>query len=249
MVLTGRNRRAVRPRSPARRRTPRPRRPSRSRSAPPAASRVSEGSTVFSLRISGSPSTPSRSASVSASTRRSNQRLLVWKNGCRSMSVACSSSSARVCAVSRSTSRPSLRRRTRWPPLRSAGVRRQTSAAYGAPLVANHPPSSRPGSRRGCRRWTRRRSGSPASSSRCRVPGRLERGVEVAVPGRAPLQRRVVGPLDRGQVVGAQLGLAVLQEVRPAGRRPAGRGSAASASSVSSRVRKLSMNSSGSRTP
>ena len=42
---------------------------------------------------------------------------------------------------------------------------------------------------------------------------RLERDVDVAVPGRAPLELGVLGPLDGRQVVGAQLGLAVLEEV------------------------------------
>ena len=48
---------------------------------------LSEGSTCFSLRMRGSPSTPPRSASVSRSTRRSNQRLFVWKYGWCSVSV------------------------------------------------------------------------------------------------------------------------------------------------------------------
>ena len=40
-----------------------------------------------------------------------------------------------------------------------------------------------------------------------------ERGVEVAVARRAPLERRVVRPLDRRQVVDEELGLLVLEEV------------------------------------
>ena len=44
-------------------------------------------STVFSLRISGSPITPSRSLSTASSCSRSNHRLLVWKYGWRCSSV------------------------------------------------------------------------------------------------------------------------------------------------------------------
>ena len=45
-------------------------------------------------------------------------------------------------------------------------------------------------------------------------PGGHHRGVDVTVPGRAPLHRRVPRPADRRQVLGAQLGLLVLQELQ-----------------------------------
>ena len=67
--------------------------------------------------------------------------------------------------------------------------------------------------RRGCRSWPRTRTRSRARAARSSMPGGDERGVEVAVAGRAPLERRVVGPLDRRQVVDAELRLLVLQEV------------------------------------
>ena len=52
-----------------------------------------------------------------------------------------------------------------------------------------------------------------ALAQRVEQPGGLQRDVDVAVARRAPLQRRVLRPLDRAEVVGAQLGFHVLQEV------------------------------------
>ena len=103
----------------------------------------SEGSTCLRLRMSGSPGGPPRTASASRSATRSNHRLFVWKKRCRCSSVNQRMSSSGVCAVSRRIIRPSLRRTARWPPLRSAGVRRQTSGEYGAPEAANQA-ASRP---------------------------------------------------------------------------------------------------------
>jgi hypothetical protein len=45
-------------------------------------------------------------------------------------------------------------------------------------------------------------------------PARRERDVDVTVAGRAPLEVGVVGPRHRREVVGAQLGLGVLEEVQ-----------------------------------
>ena len=78
MVLTGRNRSRPTPIAVA---------PSNTSIAAPIALSIwitsgeeeSAGSTVFSFLISGRPSTAFRSASVRASTARSNHRLLVWK--------------------------------------------------------------------------------------------------------------------------------------------------------------------------
>src|SRR6185503_5007056 len=98
-----------------------------------------DGSTVFSFLINGSPSTDFRSRRVRSSTSRSNHRLLVWKKGCRNSSVKKCISDFGVWAVSRKISWRSDLRIARCPPLRSAAVRRHTSAAYGAPLAANHP--------------------------------------------------------------------------------------------------------------
>jgi hypothetical protein len=53
-----------------------------------------------------------------------------------------------------------------------------------------------------------------ALEQRVEHPGRQQRRVEVAVAGWAPLQRRVGRPLDRRQVVGEELRLLVLDEVR-----------------------------------
>ena len=47
----------------------------------------SAGSTVLLFLMSGSPRIPPRSARVSRSTSRSNQRLFVWKKGWRNWSV------------------------------------------------------------------------------------------------------------------------------------------------------------------
>ncbi len=50
-----------------------------------------------------------------------------------------------VCAVSRSTIRPSEVRVAKWPPLRSEGVRRTASIANGAPEAANQPATAASG--------------------------------------------------------------------------------------------------------
>ena len=100
---------------------------------------LSPGSTFFSLRISGRPRMLSRRSISSRMRSRSNQRLLVEQNLCRSRSASASLSFSAVCAVSRSTMRPSALRRAKWPPLRSEGVRRTASIANGAPDSANQP--------------------------------------------------------------------------------------------------------------
>ena len=68
--------------------------------------------------------------------------LLVDANRCRSRSASAALSSGSVCAVSRSTTRPSDLRRAKCPPLRSDGVRRTASMANGAPLPANQAATS-----------------------------------------------------------------------------------------------------------
>ena len=68
------------------------------------------------------------------------------------------------------------------------------------------------------------------------------------MPRRAPLEARVGRPARRGEVVDEELGLLVLQEVQRQRPRPSARRTTTAPSSVSSLVRKLSMNSSGSRT-
>ena len=54
----------------------------------------------------------------------------------------------------------------------------------------------------------------PGAEQGVQGAGRRQRGVDVAVPGRAPLQLRVGRPARRPPVIGADLGLAALQEVR-----------------------------------
>ena len=44
--------------------------------------------------------------------------------------------------------------------------------------------------------------------------GVRQRGIDVTVPGRAPLQFRVGGPVHRLEITGTDLGLAALEEVR-----------------------------------
>ena len=70
---------------------------------------------------------------------RSNHRLLVDMNRCRSRSASAARSSGNVWAVSRRMMRPSRVRTAKCPPLRSLAVRGTASMANGAPLWANHP--------------------------------------------------------------------------------------------------------------
>ena len=129
-----------RPRWCARPRTPRSRRPSRSRSGSPRGCDLSAGSRCLTLRISGRPRMPPRASSAS------RHRLRGRTTGCWSSRTGAGRGrpappgpASSVCADSRSTMRPSLLRRAKWPPLRSDGVRRTASIANGAPLCANQP--------------------------------------------------------------------------------------------------------------
>src|SRR5699024_10897701 len=79
--------------------------------------------------VSGHPLTPARSAGHCAICSGADQGVVVWKDGGGWSSVEESISPGGVCAVSRRMSRPSDFRTARWPPLRSAGVRRHSSAA------------------------------------------------------------------------------------------------------------------------
>ena len=90
-------------------------------------------------------------------------------------------------------SRRSDLRIARCPPLRSAAVRRQISAAYGAPVVANQPGDC--GVRRGAEVVRIRHRGIAVSQrqkaiqhSRCG-----EGGVEITVPRRTPFQTGSAG--------------------------------------------------------
>ena len=108
MVLTGRNRERSTSIAVA---------PSNTSTAAPIADSIcttsgddgSVGSTVLSLRISGRPRMPSRGRPASAPAAR-GRTTGCWcgSTRCRARSAAASASSGGVCAVSRSTRRPSL---------------------------------------------------------------------------------------------------------------------------------------------
>ena len=174
---------------------------------------VSPGSTCLTLRISGRPRMPWRTSSACFIAARSNHRLLVEQNRCRSRSASAVLSSSSVWAVSRSTIRPSVLRRAKWPPLRSEGVRRTASIANGAPAGRTSRPPGRRAPRRGCRSWRRRRAVAGLDQP-VEQAGAAQRGVEVAVAGRAPLEVGVLRPADRREVLGEELGLLVLQELQ-----------------------------------
>ena len=213
MVFTGTNRSRWTSISAAPR-TPRSPRPSRSRSGSPRGWWGRPGSTVLVFLIIARPRMPSRRSSSSRSATRSNHRLLVEQNRCRDRSASASLSSSRVCAVSRSTIRPSLRRRAKWPPLRS---RRGTADRLDRERRPRpREPLGHPGVRDGAEvvGVGHERLGVAGLDQPVEQPAAAQRGVDVAVPRRAPLQVGVLLPLDRGQVVGAELGLLVLQEVQ-----------------------------------
>ena len=54
----------------------------------------------------------------------------------------------------------------------------------------------------------------PLVQERVQQPRGEQRGVDVSVPGRAPLKLRIGLPLHRAQIVSTELGLTVLQEVQ-----------------------------------
>ena len=174
----------------------------------------SPGSTFLTLRINGRPSTPSRATIVSRIATRSNHRLLVEQNLCRSRSASASRSAGNVWAVSRSTIRPSLLRRAKWPPFLSDGVRRVASIANGAP--ERDEPAGDPRVGRGAEVVGVGDEARPVARRDQRVEqaGAEQRGVEVAVAGRTPLQVGVLGEGHRGQVLLQELGLLVLQELQ-----------------------------------
>ena len=171
MVLTGTKR--SRPTSIVRRspRRPRSRRPSRSRSGSPRAWTGRPGRRVLTLRISGRPEdavAARRARRVIA--RRSNQRLLVEQNRCRSRSaerllvrrrglrglaqhdpaVGLAAGEVAALAVGGGT---------------AYGLDRERGTGLGEP--AGDP--RRRGPRRGCRSWRRRPARSPASMQLCRA--------------------------------------------------------------------------------
>ena len=155
--------------------------------------------------------------------RRSNQRLLVEQNRCRSRSASAFWSSGEVWAVSRSTIRPSDLRRAKWPPLRSDG-----GTAYGLDRER----------RTGRRRTSRRpRVGDRAEvvgvgdedplvalvDQRLEQTGAAQRGVEVAVAGRAPLEVGVPREADRRAGRRRAAWARGSAGTRAAARRPGGR--------------------------
>ena len=200
-------------RSCARPRRPRWQRPSRSRSGSPRTRRVRRVD-VSSRCGSAAGRGCRRARRGRAIARRSNHRLLVEEYGCRSRSAE--RRPGRPSASARSRAARSGRRPCGGRSGRPCGRRR-----YGArPRSRTAPPtrrtSRRPGRRarrRGCRSWRRTRSGSRRRSAG-RAGRSAQRGVEVAVARRTPLERRVARPPDRGEVVDAQLGLLVLQELQ-----------------------------------
>ena len=172
------------------------------------------GSTVFSLRISGRPRMPSRTSRASFIARRSNQRLLVEQNRCRSRSARASRSLGGVCAVSRSTIRPS---RLAAREVAALAVARRTADRLDRErCAAGGEPARDPGVGYGAEVVGVRHEGPLVArvEEAFEEAGAAQRGVEVAVAGRAPLQVRVLRPADRCEVLGQELGLLVLEELQ-----------------------------------
>ena len=184
----------------------------------------SAGSTVLTLRISGRPRMPSRRVELLASSpRRSNQRLLVEQNRCRSRSASASLSSGErlrglaqhdpaVGLAAGEVAALAVRRRY--------GGRPRSRTAH--PDAANQPATRGVGDRAEVvgvgdedPLVARRRSAGLEQA------GAAQRGVEVAVAGRAPLEVGVARPADRRQVVGAAAWAPCSAGTPAAARRPA----------------------------
>ena len=136
------------------------------------------------------------------------------KKRCRSMSPNASSSSGRVCA-----DLPQHQLAVGDPPGEvtalavggGCGDRTRRRTARRRPT--NQAASADPAGHRGCRVGHEQVAEAPVEQ-RAEQTGAVERGVDVPVTGRAPLQVGVGRPADRGQVGREQLGFAVLQEVQ-----------------------------------
>ena len=185
----------------------------------------SAGSTVLRFTISGSGSAPPSASSLAASARRSIHSELVLKNWCRVMSWKASSSSSAVCADSRSTSWPSARRRARWPPLRSFSPRRETSIRNGSPCGPEPAQDARV--ERGAQVVGVGDEGRLVAllEQLLEQAGGHQRRVDVAVPGRAPLQLGVGLPGSPGPA-SPRPAWAPCSARSPAAGRPSARGSA-----------------------
>ena len=209
-----RARRPRRPRSP---------RPSRSRSGSPRACDGSAGSTVLTLRISGRPRMPWRRVErLASSPARSNQRLLVEQNRCRSRSASASWSSVErlrglaqhdpaVGLAAGEVAALAVGRRT------AHGLDRERRAGLGEPAgdpgVGDRAEVVGVGDEDALVALRR----SAARAGRCRAARcRGRRGRAGTTRGRGRL-----GQLTGVRSVGEELGLAVLQELQrqPVDRR------------------------------
>ena len=133
---------------------------------------------------------PSRRSSSVRIASRSNQTLLVEAYLCRLRSVRSSRSSGSVCAVSRSTIRPSLTRVAKCPPLLVAG-----GAAHGldrerCPGLREPAGHTRVGDGAEVVGVGHEHPLEAGVDQLVEQAGAAERGVEVAVTGRTPLERR-----------------------------------------------------------
>ena len=204
-----------RPRSCASPRTPRSPRPSRSRSGSPRACSGRPGSTFLTLRISGRPRMPSRRVERVLHRARGRTTGCWWsRTGAgrgRPAPPGPRGASARSRAA-RSGRRSCGGRSGR--PCGPTGVRRTASIANGAPRRGEPAGDPGVGHRAEVVGVGDERVAVAGVDQPVEQAGAEQRGVEVAVPGRTPLQRRVARPADRREVVDQQLGLLVLQELQ-----------------------------------
>ena len=186
-------------------------RPSRSRSGSPRAVRVArvDGLALTIIGRSGAAVVGLQSSSA----RRSTQRLLVLKKR-RSMSANASSPSG----PARSRAARAGRRAPGEVAALAVGGRAADGLHHERDLLRGQPGGDPGRRRRGCRCWTRRRSGSRRRAGRraCRRPPARCRCRRVRAGTTRGRGRRAT---DRLEVVGAELGLAVLQEVQRHARR------------------------------
>ena len=175
---------------------------------------VSAGSTCFTLRISGSPRMPWRTSRACFIATRSNHRLLVEQNLCRSRSASASRSACQ-----------GLRGLAQHEPAVVLAAGEVAALAVGGSTPHRLDRERRTGGGEP--------AGDPGVGDRAEVVGvgdedalvagldqpvqqaaAAQRRVEVAVPGRTPLEVGVLGPADRREVLREQLGLLVLQELQ-----------------------------------
>ena len=211
----------------------------------------SAGSTVFSFRISGSPSTASPLSQRASEDLQVEPQVVGVEERWRNSSVKkCISSFGGLRGVPQD--QPSVGP-CGWPDVRPCDQRRSAGRSpprYGAPLPANQPAMRGSGAApRLSELETEAVAVSPSTAGDPASPSGEQRRVEVAVARRAPLQSGVGGPFRpasgrrRGAWAPGSAGSPDQGPRQPDHcKQPAPRG-------CRRRVRKLFMKSNGSRTP